>query len=83
MGVTSGSMQRDLKKGFDEFKGSFEDFLKSIKFKEICEYHNKTECVLWALNIEEFAERIEKTIPDNLQKIIDKIYKEEKEDFLL
>lgn len=83
MGVTSGSMQRDLKKGFNKFKGNFNEFLDSQEFKNICEEHNKTECVLWALNIEEFAESIEEKIPYNLQKKIDEIFKEEKEDFLL
>ena len=51
MGVTSGSMQKDLNEGFTKFSGEFSDFLNSKEINEICEDHNKTGCILWALKI--------------------------------
>lgn len=79
MGVTSGSMQRDLKTAFEKFNGSFEDFLNSNQFKDVCIDHNKTACVLWSLNVEEFAESCGEEIPEDFQVLFDKLFKENEE----
>ena len=82
MGVTSGSMQKDLNEGFTKFNGEFSDFLNSKEINEICKDHNKIGCVLWALNIQEFAETLEKEIPKELQLVFDDLFKENEEGFL-